>query len=212
MHAGLRVNAVCYDLAPTAEGGFDGKSWMQDAKPALRAKNSLMNLPYCVDGDMVVSQTNSVMSYIGRRTKLWGENDAEVSQCEQLLCEIMDIRNQMIPLVYGPDGGSAEKCAEKLVAVADPKRGSFAKLDEWLAAQPDPAFFVGGRPTAPDFHAFEMCDQFRHMATYHSLADPLANYPKLDAFHKAFAARESACYCCCCCLSVDSALLLQADR
>lgn len=84
MHAGLKLNAKCYDLAAKPEGGWDGSSWMADAKPALKAKNPLMNLPYLVEGDMVVSQTNSVMAYLGRRTKLWGETEAEVSQCEQV--------------------------------------------------------------------------------------------------------------------------------
>jgi hypothetical protein len=86
-----------------------------------------------------------------------------------------------------PDGASAEKCDAKLQAAAG---GSFAKLEAWLSAQPDPAFFVAGRPTAPDFHVFEMVDQHRAMATYHGLADPLASLPKLDAFQKAFTARE----------------------
>ena len=70
-------------------------TWLSVKKPALKAKNPLINLPYVVDGEVVVSQSNACLSYLGRKLGLWGGNEAEVSLCEQLLCEIMDLRNKV---------------------------------------------------------------------------------------------------------------------
>ena len=58
MFAGAPLKAACYDLVPKEGGGFDPSAWF-DTKPALRAKNPLMNLPYVIDGDRIISQVSS---------------------------------------------------------------------------------------------------------------------------------------------------------
>ena len=37
---------------------------LKDAKPALKAKNSLMNLPYVMDWDVVVTQSQVCLQYL----------------------------------------------------------------------------------------------------------------------------------------------------
>ncbi len=54
----------------------------------LKEKNPLVNLPYVVDGEVVVSQTNACLAYLGRRLNLWGATPLEEAECEQLLCEV----------------------------------------------------------------------------------------------------------------------------
>ena len=86
-----------------------------------------MNLPYVVDGDRVVSQTNACMSYLGRKLGLWGNTDDEVIDVEQLLCEVYDLRGGMVRFAYG---ASPEKAVETM---AGQKEGSLHKLELWLA-------------------------------------------------------------------------------
>ena len=50
---------------------------LKDAKPALKAKNSLMNLPYVMDGDVVVTQSQACLQYLARKLGLYGEGIVE---------------------------------------------------------------------------------------------------------------------------------------
>jgi hypothetical protein len=79
---------------------MDLSEWFSQ-KPALKEKNPLMNLPYVIHGDRVITQSNACFSYLGRQLGLWGKTEDEVTDCEQLLCEIMDIRNNAVKFAYG---------------------------------------------------------------------------------------------------------------
>ena len=90
MYAEVPVNVVGYD------SGSEGAAvWFGNDKPALKDKNALINLPYIIDGDTVISQSNACLSYLGRKYGLWGDSPLECANCDQLLCEIMDLRNKM---------------------------------------------------------------------------------------------------------------------
>jgi glutathione S-transferase len=100
----ITLNAVNYDLtlkpeSTVSELKFDASDWFEK-KPALKGINPLMNLPYLIDGDTVVAQTNACFTYLGRRLNMLGSNEKELCQCEQLLCEIMDLRNKMVSILF----------------------------------------------------------------------------------------------------------------
>ena len=40
--------------------------WFKDDKPALLKTNYLTNLPYIIDGDFVLAQTDACINYLGR--------------------------------------------------------------------------------------------------------------------------------------------------
>ena len=58
------------------------------------------NLPYVVDGDKCVCQTNAVFLYLGDKYNLNGSTPEEKLKNTQLLDEIYDVRNAMIELSY----------------------------------------------------------------------------------------------------------------
>merc|ERR1719245_2643824 len=62
--------------------------------------NPLANLPYIVDGDVCVCQTNACFLYLGDRFGLNGKTPADHLKTVQLLEEIYDLRNRVIELVY----------------------------------------------------------------------------------------------------------------
>lgn len=186
MYAGVKAVHKCYDVAPKEEGGWDGSSWF-GAKKALKLKNPLMNLPYVVDGDVVVAQTNAVLAYLGRKLNLWGKNEQETIACEQLLSETMDLRNNLVKFAYGRDGADSTKDgAKSFLDGAAGKNGILQKIELWLGQFTKGDFLVGGRATAPDFHLWELLDQMRCMAQYFALPLPLASFPKLRAFYESF--------------------------
>ena len=53
-------------------------------KPGLVEKNALTNLPYIVDGDIVITQSNACLTYLGRKYNLNGKTEIEVVKNEQV--------------------------------------------------------------------------------------------------------------------------------
>ena len=66
--------------------------------------NSLINLPYVevhdTDQKIVVAQSIACMTLLARELDMQGSDRNENSQCEQLLCEIMDVKNKMVEFAY----------------------------------------------------------------------------------------------------------------
>lgn len=82
-----------------ADGAFDRSAWF-NAKPGLAEKNALMNLPHLIDGDLVVSQSNSCMQYLDKKLGFVTSLEQE-TLCNQVLCEVMDFRNACVGVWYG---------------------------------------------------------------------------------------------------------------
>lgn len=185
MYAGVPLKAVNYPLREKAEGGYDASAWF-GVKPALKAENPLMNLPYVISGGHTVTQSNACFTFLGRRLRLLGDSEADLIACEQLLCEIMDIRNNMVKVAYSPT--IDQPAATSLLDSA--KSGSFHKLELWLEREKKSGksgnFLVADKATAPDFHLWEMLDQYTLFATTFGLPDPLETFPHLKNFHSSF--------------------------
>jgi glutathione S-transferase len=185
MYANHPLNNVMYDLTET-DGAYNGSCWFS-VKPELKEKNPLMNLPYVIDGDNVITQSNACLSYLGRKLNLWGVNETEISQVEQLLCEVMDLRNQMTKYAY-----SSEDTSLALLDQITGKNGSFQKFEHWLQREVDGGrsgtFLVGDHATAPDFHLYEMLFQYTSLADYKGRPDLLASFPRLQHYLTSFAA------------------------
>ena len=77
--------------------GDDAKAqWFGKDKPALQKKNGLMNLPHVIDGETVITQSNSCLLYLGR--KLGIDLPQYIDHNHQALDQIMDLRNDSAPL------------------------------------------------------------------------------------------------------------------
>ena len=184
MAAGVQLKATCHDVKPTAEGGYDRSDYVSQ-RVALREKNALANLPYVIDEHgTLVAQTNACFLYLGRRLDMLGDgSDDDVSKCEQLLCEAMDLRNSMTRIAYSA-GDQIDAC-RKLID-GQTSEGSLRKLENWLTSGSHQKFFVGCKLSAPDFHIWEMLDQYTQMANHHGLDAPLDALPYLKAFYHHF--------------------------
>lgn len=164
-------------------------AWAAD-KEELKKSNPLMNLPYVKDGDVVVTQSNSCLMYLGARLGLAPTEPKGQMRDNQVTMEVFDLRNALIKIVYPFNGITADEAAwttavashfDKTVAT------SFGKLEACLEAWGTP-YFAGDAPSGGDFHAFEMIDQHVMMATKYGFADPLAACPKMAAYYAAFKA------------------------
>lgn len=189
MYSGAPLNAINYDLRVTADARFDASEWFNEKKK-LKEQNPLINLPYVVYEGQLVSQSNACFTFLGRKLGLWGNDEVEILQCEQLLCEIMDLRNKMSRLVYA---ATVSKCeAVALLEDVMGKNGILQKLEAWLVREVangrSGTFFVGDHATAPDFHMWEMVDQYLTLAKHYEGPVLLQTLPRLAHFYDTFGA------------------------
>ena len=184
--AGVRLRATCHDMKATPDGKYDRSDYVE-TRLALREKNPLANLPYVIDEHgTLITQTNACLMYLGRRFDMLGDGSAaDVTNCEQLLCEAMDLRGSMTRNAYGK-GDQVDACQQ--VLEGQTSGGSMRKLENWLKAKTagSKLYFVGSKLSAPDFHIWEQLDQYTAMADHHKLAAPLDGLPYLKAFYNNF--------------------------
>jgi glutathione S-transferase len=81
---------VTYGADLTAE-------WFEKKKPELREKNACINLPYIIDGDMVVTQSTGCYLYAGQ--KLGIDDAALFVKNHMVLDQTMDLRNDLMNIV-----------------------------------------------------------------------------------------------------------------
>lgn len=158
--------------------------WFGAKKDEILKLNPLANLPYLVDGDKCVCQTNAIFVYLGDRTGLNGSNAAEKLMTLQMLEEIYDLRNRVIELVYP----FKEVCRDQAEHDAKVKKhlevgakGNYGKLNNVVKGP----FIFGNAISTADFHLFEMLDQHEKMADNAKASKILSEYPKLAALHAA---------------------------
>ena len=136
-----------------------------------------------------MTQSNACLQYLGRKLKMMGSNALEESQCEQLLCECMDLRNSVTDFAYGKVSQSP---ADFLKSIESNKNGPMAKLHLWKSTigSTSPAHFIGSSACAADFHIWEIVDQILSCAKFHSVYETFATtFPALLQVH-------SVCYSC----------------
>uniref|UniRef100_A0A7S4LNK5 glutathione transferase n=2 Tax=Oxyrrhis marina TaxID=2969 RepID=A0A7S4LNK5_OXYMA len=166
----------------------DGAKWFKEKKPEILAKNPLANLPYVVDGDTVVCQTNAIMAYLGQKYDMEGKDARQKLRHLELLCEIYDVRNGMIELVY--PFKKVNRTAEEYEAAAKEKveNPPFAKFESCLEVYGGDWFVAPDGPCVADFHIWEMLDQHKLLGEKHGQPAMLDNFPKCKAFYDRFRA------------------------
>ncbi|XP_059153766.1 glutathione S-transferase Mu 4-like isoform X2 [Physella acuta] len=133
----------------------DGPTFSRDEW--MKVKNTLgldfPNLPYYIDDEVKLTQSNTILRYLGRKYKLYGETPKENAEVDLLLDVIMDVRNGFVRLCYGPEITDAvrQEYVQQVKATLD-------SLEKFLG---DKKFFVGDKVTICDFHIYEMFDQHK---------------------------------------------------
>lgn len=152
--------------------------WFKSEKQDLLKKNAAVNLPYVIDGDVVVTQTNSCLLYLGAKMGIDKEDMRFANQ--QVLDQTMDLRNDLIKVVYpfsGVDKSKFEEAAKK--HIGEPATTHFTKL-EGMCVGP---FMCGTAIQSGDFHVFEMLDQHQSLCSHLEVKNVFEELPKLKALH-----------------------------
>lgn len=190
VYAGADVDDKQYDFLQKPEGGWDASHWFAVGKPPLFEKNAYANLPYVVDKEsgLVITQSTSVYTYLGRKFNLMGKNDAELAATEQTLAQAFDLRNDLMKVVYPFEGVTPDTFPDALKKhMEKTASGHFDKFEGFYGEK---LFCAGSEPTAGDFHVWEMIDQHEIMAKAQGLPSLLDSRPKMKAFYERFRALE----------------------
>lgn len=196
-----------YDLVEDDDNSSKEKgSWKSDYFSAKKdyikeCRTPLWNLPFFVDRDneRIICQTNAVFASIGRTCGMYGSDENTTSQCEQLLCELYDLRNIMVGHSYG--SAKSDVASKETLEKA---KIHFKKLEAWLEMEAerldngeesgnrdrDIVHLVDGKFNAPDFHLYEMLDQFEAFAEYYKLGDFLNDFKRLKDFKQGFSSLD----------------------
>uniref|UniRef100_A0A6V3YXP7 glutathione transferase n=1 Tax=Prymnesium polylepis TaxID=72548 RepID=A0A6V3YXP7_9EUKA len=163
------------------------EAWHGGEKPVLKQQNSLINLPYLQDGDVLVTQSNSVLLYLGKTLGI-DKDDCWVHN-HQVIDQTMDLRNDLMKIVY-PFG--AVKTPEQLPEgfkghLEGSGTTNFTKLEGFCKGP----YMCGAAPQSGDFHVFEMLDQHLVMVAELGLTFDTASFPKLMALHAKMKAEPS---------------------
>ncbi|BFZ08945.1 hypothetical protein BsWGS_11984 [Bradybaena similaris] len=167
-YVGEDFEDVLYNLGKGPE--FSREEWLS-VKFTLGL--DFPNLPYYIDDDVKLTQSNAILRYLARKHNLYGETEKEQAHIDLLLDEITDLRQGFSRLCYGADFD--DKKIENYVEETKPK---LAQLEKYLA---DKQYFIGDKVTVCDFNIYDILDAFK-------VLEPklLADSPKLEEYHERF--------------------------
>jgi len=143
-YTGTKFEDKHYVCGPAPD--FDKSCWF-DIKSTLGFH--FANLPYFIDGDIKVTQSNAIMRYIGRKNDLCGKTETERVRVDIMENQLMDFRNGWVRLCYATFDTQKDAYLKSLDATIK-QFADFLGTNKWLA---------GENLTFPDFIFFELLDQ-----------------------------------------------------
>ena len=136
------------------------------------------NLPYMIDGDLKISQSNAIFRYLGKKFGFVGKDDQENAVVDMVGDQVFDLRNGWVRLCY--NGGITQEMQDEYREALKPKLEDFQKF------LGDKKFLTGDEIRWPDFHFVELLMQ-------HSQWDSntLSSLPQLQAYVDRFQQNEN---------------------
>ncbi|XP_053943535.1 glutathione S-transferase 2-like [Cuculus canorus] len=128
---------------------FDRSDWTNEKE---KLGLDFPNLPYLIDGNTRLTQSNAILRYIARKHKMCGETEEEILRVDMLLNHVVDLCDSFALLCYNPN-------FEKLKpAYLEQLPGKLRELSRFLGSRP---WFAGEKLTFVDFLAYDFLDMQR---------------------------------------------------
>ncbi|KAK7079754.1 Glutathione S-transferase Mu 3 [Halocaridina rubra] len=159
-----------FHFKPTSGPDFDRSEWYS---VKFNLDLQFPNLPYYIDGDLKITQSNAILRHIARKHNLCGENEREMVQVDVLENQAMDMRMSYVRVAYGNYEEEKQTYFENF-------KNSLELMSKALGNQ---KWFVGEKITLPDFILYEIFDIHRVIES-----SCLESFPNLKDFMKRFEA------------------------
>jgi glutathione S-transferase len=143
-------------------------------------------VPVFEDNGYVQSQSNAIMRHLGRKYDMYGSNEREMQQVDELVDGIEAIKQKYLGLIYGDNmkGDSVEKYYSSYI---DPDTKSernggahFFYIDRLVKKTGKDGFAVGNKLTIADILLFDLVDF--HVRIFNERFEQ--TYPDLTKHHK----------------------------
>eukprot|EP00301_Raphidiophrys_heterophryoidea_P003741 c11677_g1_i1.p1 GENE.c11677_g1_i1~~c11677_g1_i1.p1 ORF type:complete len:238 (+),score=49.64 c11677_g1_i1:55-768(+) len=151
---------------------FDKTCWTS-VKATVLGDYPSPNLPYLIDGETVMTQSNAIARYVGRKAGLSPTSEDEARQVDLLLDELADIRGTITRQSYNRDFETLKP------AFTETSRKNFGVLEKFLGNGP---WFAGQHLSIADFVAYETIQAALGILGL----DFLSSFPKLQDFTQRF--------------------------
>ncbi|TFK00749.1 ectonucleoside triphosphate diphosphohydrolase 8-like [Platysternon megacephalum] len=139
--------------SPSGEGpDYDISQWTNEKE---KLGLDFPNLPYLIDGQTKLTQSNAILRYIARKHKMAGESEEEIQRVDMLENQVMDFRLAFARICYNPD---FEKLKPEYL---EQLPGKLKLFSQFLG---DRKWFAGEKLTYVDFLAYDVLDQHRMFA------------------------------------------------
>ncbi|XP_029974072.1 glutathione S-transferase Mu 3-like [Salarias fasciatus] len=151
---------------------YDKSCWF-DVKSELGM--TFPNLPYLVDGERKLVQSNAIMRYIARKHNLCGKTEDEQVRVDFIENQAMDFRNGFVRLCYMDYDTQKDTYLQNL---GEP-------LGQFSTFLGDRKWFAGDEITFVDFIMYELLDQHKlfdanTVSKFKNLSDFLDRFEALD--------------------------------
>nr|XP_032636879.1 glutathione S-transferase Mu 1-like isoform X2 [Chelonoidis abingdonii] len=136
--------------SPSGEGpDYDISQWTNEER---ELGLDFPNLPYLIDGQTKLTQSNAILRYIARKHKMAGESEEEIQRVDVLENQVMDFRLAFARMCYSPD---FEKLKPEYL---EQLPGKLKLFSQFLG---DRKWFAGEKITFADFLMYDILDQNR---------------------------------------------------
>ena len=184
IYAGAPLISKIYRLIPKLENNsltYDGSEWHEKDKIILKKKNSLINLPYLQfrEGgkEIIISQSITCLSFLGKKFNMFGENSKEELECNQLLQETVDLRNIVTRFAYTHFENENDELTEASTVFNQvfehSNVGKLQKFEHWLSSKSNEEtklFLIGNNISSPDFNLFDTLELYYEFLKHYKFA------------------------------------------
>ncbi|CAL1275170.1 unnamed protein product [Larinioides sclopetarius] len=147
---------------------FDKDDWI---KEKFTLGLDFPNLPYYIEGDIKLTQSNAILRHLARKYGLDGKDDQQKLSVTLVEQQMTDLHYALVLPVYRDDYGPKVKAAfiENIPNLLTP----------WEKYLGDKKYLTGNSITYVDFMAYDVFDFYR---LFHKEA--LADFPKIRAYQE----------------------------
>ena len=134
------------------------------------------NLPWLKDGDLKLTQTGAILTYLAEKVGMNGKSAEERAKIAMLYGLSQDVRSRYTRAAYSPD---FESMKQDLVVFLEEK---LKDLDAYLKGSTS-GYLVGDGVTYIDLLWYDLLDQFKLVKKEVSEVDILKNFSCLETFY-----------------------------
>ncbi|XP_038605048.1 glutathione S-transferase Mu 3-like [Tachyglossus aculeatus] len=152
---------------------YDRSQWLDEK---FKLGLDFPNLPYLIDGNTKLTQSNAILRYIARKHNLCGETEEERVRVDMLESQAMDFRMQLVRVCYDPD-------YEKLrLGYLEQLPAQLKLFSQFLGKR---KWFAGNKLTFVDFLLYDVLEQNRMfepkcLDEFSNLTEFLARFEALE--------------------------------